>query len=169
MTLEEAKKFMFSYVQEASRQLRGDYFFENALVKDSSCPNGTLNNCSAFTQWFLNRYTTLGPSGANIWQGSSAVSNYVSAGQLTYGGKTPRLYAVVSMGPETGTADGWPNHTAIVLGINEQSNEIILGEAGCSASFLPNAYVYSLSDYTNSPSPYGPTYAYTDSVLKGLN
>ncbi|MDO4528053.1 MAG: glucosaminidase domain-containing protein [bacterium] len=168
MTLAEAQKFMQSYVAEAAKQLRGDYSFEGAFVSDSGCPNGTLNNCSAFTQWFLNRYTTLGPSSANIWQGSSAVTNYVSSGQLIYGGKTPKPYAVVSMGPYTGTADGWPNHTSIVLGIDTAKDEIIIGEAGCSASFTPGAYVHSLSEYTNSSSAYGPTYAYTDKVLKSI-
>lgn len=175
MTLEEAQEFMTAYANEASEPWRrGNLYFDGAYIQDSGCPNGTLNNCSAFTQWFLNRYTTVGPEGAVIHQGSQAVARYLSEiPGLTDGGKTPRVYAIVSMGPYSGAADGWSNHTGIVLGIDEAKNQIIIGEASCGAtgggrSFAPGAHVYNLSDYTENSSPYGPTYAYTDNILKGI-
>ena len=173
MTLSEAEAFMETYASESDKFATGNLSFSGATVLDAGCPSGTLNNCSAFTQWFLNKYTSLGPSGANLVQGSQAVQQYTATGQLTYGGKTPKPYAVVSMGPYSGTADGWPNHTAIVLGIDSSSDQIIIGEASCGSGnggryYRPQAKVYSLTEYTNSSSEYGPTYAYTDSVLKGL-
>lgn len=172
MTLEEAEAFMEAYAEESDKFKTGDYYFQDALVTDAGCPSGTLNNCSAFTQWFLNKYTEFGPSGATRWQGSIAVSNYLNDNsKLENGGKVPKVYAIMSQGPLTGSSGGWGNHTAIVLGINTDSDEIIFGEASCGMSkgersYRPRAHAYSLSQYTNSPDTYGPTYAYTDNILK---
>ena len=174
MTLEQAQSFMEAYARESDKFATGTQIFDGATINDAGCPSGTLNNCSAFTQWFMNRYTTIGPSGAGLRQGSRAVSEYLSSfPSLIDGGKTPKAYAVVSTGPFSGSADGWYNHTGIVLGINKESDQIIIGEASCGSSrggrsFRPRATAYSLSQYTNSASQYGPTYAYTDNVLKGL-
>ncbi len=177
MTLAEAEKFMSGYRNEADKMAKGNLRYDGAFIHDSGCPSGTMNNCSAFVQWFLNRYTTLGGESQNkvpISQGSRAVSNYLSKfSSLTDGGKTPRVYAIVSMGPKTGKADGWSNHTGIVLGIDEANNRIIIGEASCGMSngkrnYAPRAKAYSLKQYTNNSSSYGPTYAYTDNVLKGF-
>lgn len=173
MSKEDADAFMAGYSAESDKMATGDFMYDGALVTDAGCPSGTMNNCSAFTQWFLNRYTTMGPSGATRWQGSLAVKNYLADNsELIDGGKVPKVYAIVSMGPGTGSADGWPNHTGIVLGINEEADEIIIGEASCGSSngkriYPPHAEIYSLSQYTNSTSQYGPTYAYTDNILKG--
>ena len=174
MTLEEAEAFMAAYRERAmTRGDWGDVYFQDALISvpsDGACVNGTMNNCSAFTQWFLNKYTTLGPNGVGLRQGSQAVSQYLSEySGLIDGGKVPRVYAVMSEGPFSGTSgDGWYNHTAIVLGIDEANDQIIFGEASCGGYYYPQAKAYSLSEYTNSSSSYGPTYAYTDNVLKGL-
>ena len=172
MTLEEAKEFMRPYAEEAKKYGKnsGNVKFEGALVHDSGCIGGPLNNCSAFTQWFLNRYTTLGDSGdAGIYQGSQAVKKYLARhSELIDGGKVPRVYAIMSQGPYTGSQDGWSNHTTIVLGIDEANNTMIIGEADCSNSFAPRARQVDLKKYTNNPSNYGPTYAYTDNVLKGF-
>lgn len=170
MTLEQATQFMKAYHDEALKFARGTQRFLGALVTDSGCSKGTLNNCSAFTQWFLNKYTTLGPDGVVIRQGSQAVKKYLATyPQLVDGGKVPRPYAVMSRGPYTGvSSDGWGNHTGIVLGIDLENDSIIIGEASCGFSFAPGANRYKLSKYTNNSSPYGPTYAYTDNVLVGL-
>ena len=175
MTLQEAQNFMEAYAAESDKMRTGTQVFDGATIYDVGCPSGTLNNCSAFTQWFLNRYTTLGPSGAGLYQGSQTVSSLLGlSSSIINGGKTPKAYAVMSMGPYTGTStDGWYNHTGIVLGINKENDQIIIGEASCGASkgrrsFRPRAAAYSLSQYTGSSSQYGPTYAYTDNILKGL-
>lgn len=185
MTLEEAEAFMQAYVDEAALKKHGTYNFNGATVTDSGSTQGTLNNCSAFTQWFLNKYTTAGPSGAILTQGSQAVSAYLGtntnsdyAGRkiegLEDGGKVPRVYAVMSMGPLSGKADGYANHTGIVLGIDESRGKIIIGEASyntygmSNGLFWPGAHEYDLSRYMNASSQYAPTYAYTDKILKGL-
>ena len=174
MTVSQAQSFMEAYARESDKMQHGTVTFQGVSIEDVGCPSGSLNNCSAFTKWFLNRYTTLGPGGVALIQGSQAVKqNLASHPQLKNGGKIPRLYAIMSSGPMSGSAGGWANHTGIVLGIDESTDQIIIGEASCGSgngrrSYRPRAQVYKLSDYTNSSSPYGPTYAYTDSVLKGL-
>ena len=173
MTLAEAQAFMEAYRIESDKFEKNDVMFDGALVTYIGCPDGALNNCSAFTQWFLNRYTSFGPSGAILHQGSSAVSSYLRENpNLINGGKVPKAYAIMSQGPSTGSADGWTNHTGIVLGIDVENDLIIIGEASCGMSngkrvYAPRAMAYSLSKYTNNSSQFGPTYAYTDNILKG--
>ena len=179
MTLAEAQSFMAAYAAEANKMARGDFMFDGALVTDASCPSGTMNNCSAFTMWFLNKYTNFGPRGAIRHMGANAVKKYLASNSgLINGRKVPKAYAIMSYGrdPNAGQgscADGWCNHTGIVLGIDVAKNQIIIGEASCGLSngrrnYAPRAQVYSLSLYTNNSSAYGPTYAYTDNILKGI-
>ncbi|MDR2063559.1 MAG: phage tail-type lysozyme domain-containing protein [Candidatus Nomurabacteria bacterium] len=127
----------------------------------TSCTND-LSNCVAFTQYFINRYTTQHVTG--LPNGKHVVSRLLDLGFVS-GGTTPRPYAIFSK--QTGSticSDGLPcGHTGVVLGI--EGDKIIIGEAGCSASFdWIGAHVYNLSDYTNGSY----TYVYTDNILKGL-
>ena len=179
MTLEEAIEFMKAYREEASKKRSGNMYFLGALVEDVGSSQGTLNNCSAFTQWFVNKYTTIGPDKAPLRQGSCVVSrisplcnsSYDQFTGLEYGGKVPRVYAIMSRGSYDGNnSDGWGNHTGIVLGIDVENDKIIIGEASWNQfdSKFPGANEYSLSEYTNATSQYGPRYLYTDNVLKGM-
>ena len=171
-SLEAAREFMKPYREEAKKKSRkNNIYFQGAKVMygGSPCSQGTLNNCSAFSEWFVNRYTTAGPDQPVI-QGSQFVK-YLLDQNLGFkdGEKVPRAYAVVSMGPQTGSADGWFNHTGIVLGIDKERNKIIIGEASCGNGFTdryPNANEYDLDKYTNGSSQYAPKYAYTDDILK---
>lgn len=129
----------------------------------AGCIDGTYNNCSAFTAWYINNYTS-GTKVSNI-QGSEFVKRLLNnyPNEYTNGGKIPAVGAIMSHGPYSGSADGWANHTGVVLGIDTANDKIIIGEASCSLGYndnWPRAYTYSLSKYTNNPSPYGPTYAY---------
>ena len=137
----------------------------------AGCKHGTYNNCSAFSAWYINNYTD-GTKVAN-YQGSEFVKRLLNhhPDEYTDGGKIPAIGAIVSMGPYSGTSsDGWANHTGVVLGIDVEKDQIIIGEASCSNGFnnnWPRAHAYSLSKYTNNPSQYGPTYAYPKS-FKGF-
>ena len=178
MNLTEARSFMAAYRQEASKKSTAQVvMFDGAQVGVSGfsagCKDGTLNNCSAFSQWFVNRYTTAGT--VSIFQGSTTVARLLALNKgFVSGGHTPKVYAVMSMGPQSGSAasDWTYNHTGIVLGIDEANDRIIIGEAACSGfrDIFPNANAYSLSKYTNTGSSSStlPTYAYTDGILKGL-
>ena len=169
-TLEEAQEFMKAYREEARKRKKGSYSFSGAFVYDGGCNDGTLNNCSAFSEWFVNKYTTAGPN-ISAYQGADTVKNLLSLNKgFENGGKVPHAYAVFSSGPFEGQADGWWNHTGVVLGVNQEKNQMIIGDASCHNGFTdryPGAAVVDLDKWTNSSSKYGPTYAYTDNILKG--
>lgn len=169
-TIEEAKNFMSAYIAEASKKLTGSYEFDGGYIVDAGCKHGTLNNCSAFSEWFASKYlgvnTRSRPHNGCYFQGSQFVNTLTSCYNLNYGGKTPVVYSVFSHGPYTGSADGWANHTGVVLGIDVEHDLIITGEASCTNGYIegvwPGVKTYSLSKWTNNPSRYGPTYAYKE-------
>ncbi len=154
MTLEEAKAWMESYANEASKKKRGSYSFDGALVSDAGCFGGTLNNCVAFSQWFLNKYTSIGPDWGNTTNGEFMVQKLGSTKGLKTGSE-PRPYAVFS----TGTY----NHTGVVLGVT--SDSVIVGEAGCNVGFVkgewPGVREWSLEEAKSKKM----TYAYTDDII----
>lgn len=169
MTYDQAVKFMQPYVNEASKQKFGDYgdgypngsIIGPGLVSDAGCKGGTLNNCVAFSQWFVNNYTSLDP-GIGTNDGVGYVSTLIGGG-LTDGGTTPRAYAVFSKaGPSAA------GHTGVILGINKEKNEIYVGEAGCGIGFSseygwPGVHIESLEEYSSGAY----RYAYTDEKLLG--
>lgn len=180
MNLEEAQAFMEHYAKEADKMTKiSPIKFDGAKIDGhKDCATGTLNNCSGFVQWFLNRYTSLGPDKAILKQGSQAATYYINNyNSIIDGGGVPKIYAIMSEGPFEGhtTINGvkYNNHTAIVLGINIEKNQVILGEAGCVSSvekyYRPKAKVVNLNHYLNINSPYGPKYAYLDNILKTGN
>lgn len=168
MTLSEAQQFMARYIEEAKKKRFGDFVWDNTSFTDQGCANGSLNNCSAFTTWFVNNYTSA--NGVQLHQGSGFVSYLTTnlSNSFTNNGKVPAVYSILSQGPRSGSADGWSNHTAIVLGIDASRNKMIIGEATChefSDGWLPRAREVDLDKYTNSSSPYGPTYAVPKTLI----
>ncbi len=193
MTVEQAKQFMAFYISAAAPNpdisdsslfknctigkggfIQGSCTLAGAMVSDAGCTDGTLNNCSAFSQWFVNKYW-----GANIpgrvgdcrLQGS-LLTDTLSRCYGYSGGKNnriPSLYAVFSTGPETGSDGKWYNHTGVVLGIDKEHDILITGEASCHNGFVkdvwPGVKTRSLSEWTNSPDKYGPTYAYKEGFM----
>ncbi|MBQ6486416.1 glucosaminidase domain-containing protein [Candidatus Saccharibacteria bacterium] len=161
MNLQQAQEFMQPYINRAKLREKGTVNFDGATVNQPSggAPkDGTLNNCSAFSQWFSNRYTSAATVG--LYQGSATVSRLLSLGRgYVNGGHTPKVYAIFS--------NNSPNHTGVVLGIDKERNKIIIGEASYHNGLngYPRAKEYDLSKYTNNPHI---TYAYTDNIIKGL-
>lgn len=153
------------------RKLASNFIFSNVdNLSHVGCVNGVYNNCSAFSAWYINNYTN--GSTVTNYQGSEFVSRLLNnfPGEYTDGGKVPAVGAIMSSGPYSGSAEGWANHTGVVLGIDEANDQIIIGEASCSNGYnsnWPGAHTYSLSKYTNNSSQYGPTYAYPKS-FKGF-
>ena len=180
MTLTEAEAFMKTYADEASKGTTGTVELEGVSVTDSGCTGssgngvgGALNNCSAFSAWFVNRYTSV--NDFPVTQGSQTVDKLVSDYGFNNLGNKPELYSIVSMGPMSGSANGWSNHTSVVLGIDEANDKIIVGEASCSVGYFkdsggwqwPGAHEYSLSKYS-SGGTYAPVYASTKGYLKNV-
>lgn len=127
-------------------------------------------NCVTFSQYFLNKYTTLGlisPMG----NGGDVVSNLINNYGLADGGNIPRPYAIFSTrSPKWSSA--WCDkaetircgHTGVVLGIDESAGKIYIGQMayGSLKSWGLTRIEYDLSDYSNGDF----TYAYTDEFLK---
>ncbi|MBR3169552.1 glucosaminidase domain-containing protein [Candidatus Saccharibacteria bacterium] len=159
MTLAEAQSFMQPYITRARRKETGTIVFDGATVNQPSFgspPDGTLNNCSAFSQWFVNRYTS---ATVGLYQGSATARTLITSGKgFIDGGHTPKVYAVMSSQK--------PNHTGVVLGIDTATDTIIIGEASYHNGIngYPRAKAYSLNKYSSS----NYTYAYTDNILRGL-
>lgn len=125
------------------------------------CSGGFLANCVAFSQYFVNRYTTkyLPPN-----NGIAIVKDMIALG-FKDGGTIPKTYAVFSA-PTNHPA----GHTGVVLGIDTARNKIYIGQVGCGKDityFDDQAHIeYDLDKFTNDKYQY----AYTDGFLKdGFN
>jgi len=159
MTLAEAQRFMQPYISRANLRETGTVVFDGATVNQPSSgppPDGTLNNCSAFSQWFVNRYTSVN---VGLYQGSATARTLITSGKgFVNGGHTPKVYAIMSSQS--------PNHTGVVLGIDTATDTIIIGEASYhnGTNGYPRAKAYSLKKYTSA----NYTYAYTDNILRGI-
>ena len=165
MTKEEAEEFIKPYYNEAIKRKTGAYgenttngiVIGNGIVGDAGCANGTLNNCVAFSQWFVNNYTDYGP-GAGTDNGVGYAGTLIRSYGLEDGGTTPRAYAIFSTG--FGTQYG---HTGVVLGVDEERGVMYTGEAHCGVEYgFPEVNEISLSTATSGAY----RYAYTDGKLK---
>ena len=160
MTYEQAEAFISNYRKEAAKEKRGNYgrgysngsILGDGWIADAGCSHGTLNNCVAFSQWFINNYTTMDP-GIGTTDGWGYTEKLIGNG-LTDGGKVPKAYAIFSTTSF--------NHTGVVLGVNTEKNEVYIGEASCSYAYPPSVHIKDLSVLTNGDYKY----AYTDGKLK---
>lgn len=161
MSMAEATAFMEEYrsLQPADykTQWAGKKVVTPYNVHVTGCVGGPLANCSAFTYYFINRYTTRAGLGAA--DGKAYVGHLISYG-FTKGGNIPRLYSVFSR--QSG-GDGH-GHTGIVLGIDEENGTMIVGEAGCGEPLSwAQAREKPLSEWKDGTNY---SYAYTDDFLK---
>lgn len=165
MTLAEAKEFMKAYKNAAMGKyykVQHDITFQGAAIHNAHCPYGVMNNCVAFSQWFINKYTTIGPNWNNTTNGVGMVDRLSSTKGLKKGkADSPRPYAIFS------TSQGsYAGHTGVVLGVDENAKKIVIGEASCSESaghlyYEPQAREVTF-DYVKKS---GWSFAYTDDVL----
>lgn len=162
-TVEEATAFMQSYIDAASPRgkyynKRGDITFgaKNGKIHDAGCPHGVLHNCVAFSQWFVNNYTTVGPNWNNTTNGRDLVGALEKKGLKR--GNEPRPYAIFSKNGPSGAG-----HTGVILGVDSAKKKVIIGDAACNESsgefYKPRAYERFFSEIK------GWWYAYTDDVI----
>lgn len=124
-------------------------------INGTNCSGGSLANCVAFSQYFINRYTS--KKYVNTSDGRGVVKDLIALG-LTDGSHTPKAYAIFSRN------SGSYGHTGVVLGVDTANNKIIIGEAACGNTLdWTDARERSLSEFSSDDY----TYAYTDNVLKG--
>ena len=163
MTLAEAKKFVKAYHDAAMGKYykkRGDVRFQGAQIHDAGCPFGPMNNCVAFSQWFINKYTKAGPNWNHTVNGVGMVDKVVSELHFKHGTE-PRPYAIFSKaGPSSA------GHTGVILGVNKNSQKVVVGEASCSSGRSQLYYEPQAAEYSFSAIK-GWEYAYTSGKLKG--
>ncbi|MBQ3453036.1 hypothetical protein IJG28_02475 [Candidatus Saccharibacteria bacterium] len=162
MTLAEAKEWIKQYHDAAMGvyyKKRGNISFLGADIYDAGCPFGVMNNCVALSQWFINKYTTIGPNWNNTTNGVGLVDKLVNSKGLEKG-KNPRPYAIFSNGEWSSAG-----HTGVVLGVDTDAKKIVVAEASCSSggtlNYPPRVTEYTFERVKNW------SYAYTDNVLKG--
>ena len=137
-------------------------------IQKTDCTGGPLSNCVAFSQYFINRYTTYSGQSYGIGglpNGSKVVSRLISYG-FQDGGTIPRVYAIFSIASgamECPRGSGIKcGHTGVILGIDEEAGIVYTGEASCSNTRdWTGVKTHSLESMTNA----GYTYAYTDNIL----
>ncbi len=167
MTKEQAEAFIKEYVDEAMKQKTGNYgrgqsndiaAIGKGFINDASCPYGTLNNCVAMSQWFVNNYTTVDYRGTD--NGVNYASYLISLGGFIDGGNTPKAYSIFSKpGPSAA------GHTGVVLGVDTEKGEVYTAEAHCHLNLPfapPQVKVYSIDEMSSGLY----NFAYTDNVLK---
>ena len=162
LTLAEAQTFVKKYHDAAMgtyyKKHPGNKEILSGLIHDTNCPFGIMNNCVAFSQWFINAYTTAGP-----WQNTTngvGVARKVASDLGLDTGTEPRPYAIFShAGPSSA------GHTGVILGVDEKKKKVVIGEASCSFGrnamyYAPHAVEKSFSEISTW------NYAYTDKVIK---
>ena len=161
MTLAEAKEWIKPYHDEAMGRrykYRGDVMFQGAHIHDAGCPFGVMNNCVALSQWFVNKYTTIGPNWNNTTDGVGLVKRLTSSKGFKYGTE-PRPYAIFS-NSEWSSA----GHTGVIMGVDQENKKVVVAEASCSSGgtlyYAPSVSEYSFDRIKNWE------YAYTDDKLK---
>jgi hypothetical protein len=115
---------------------------------DEGC--GIITNCSEFSLYFVNRFTTIHLNGVNNG-GVVVSSNLIPAGFID-GGHTPKAYAVFSR------TTGKYGHTGVVVGFD--GDTVITVEAGCP-DWPAHADTHSMAEMTSGDYDY----AYTDQFI----
>lgn len=153
MTLEQAKAFMEIYKNLAIQYRNAGSATVDGIFYKTFCTDGPFANCSAFSRWFVAKYTDAGDTTQT--NGGVYASSLASRGFQT--GSVPRPYAIFS---SSGTTSA--GHTGVILGVNEEKGTVIIGEANCGLGIngirAREVNISSLNGYT---------YAYTDGRLSG--
>jgi len=139
-------------------------------VFSCGCTGGCMVNCVSFSIYFVNRFTNswiTGATGNGRDVASTLINDPICGGAscgLTDGGHTPAVYAIFSRTTGPSMCGNAPcGHTGVVLGIDADNDQIIIGEAGCGDPGFTGAHTYRLSDWSTTDYQY----AYTDTILKG--
>lgn len=130
LTYEQAKKFVMNYgankngssLAAVTDGLWGLGEYGNGRGWNG-CAGGGFSNCTAFSAFFLNKFTQTYVGGAT-GDGGEVVDNLAAKGVPT--GTEPRAWAVFSW-----AAAGKSGHTGVVLGY--ENGEWIVGQASCGS------------------------------------
>ena len=165
MNIEEAYTFMMSYKMAVRGVSNADLITLYGMT-NNSCSGGIAYNCVSFTRYFINMYTNnyiTNHITVGLGNGADIVSSLISGDyEFTYGGNIPKVYAIFSTASgSTMCGEKACGHTGVVLGINTNTDTIIIGEAACGLGEAGiQAKSESLSKYMSSSYHY----AYPNSV-----
>lgn len=169
MTLQEAQAFMQAY-KDAVRGVSNADLKTLYGMTDNSCTGGVAYNCVSFSRFFINMYTNdyiANHITVGLGNGADIVGALLGGGYaFTDGGNTPQVYAVFSTSSgSTMCGDRACGHTGVVLGINTETDTIIIGEASCGSgeagiqareaslsTFMSSSYRYAYPNSLNFPS-----------------
>lgn len=157
MTKAQAEAFMLVYSSDPNnRQYIGS--------SSCGCKGGCLRNCTSFSTYFINKYTTIAgftgsPRGGN---GNQIVPNIIARNPNIQHGTVPRPYAIFSNPAYSAYGPSSAGHTGVILGVDTANNTAIIGEASCSRASI-SVRTYPLSQITDNSSW---LYAYSDGYLK---
>lgn len=153
MTLAQAEDFMSGYRTNASYKKKGEYGdgYANGTVlgagwiHDAGCSDGTLNNCVALSQWFINNYTTAGPKIGSTNGEAYAAFLYHGVSGFSDGGSIPKAYSIGS------TVLASDRHTFVVLGVDTARGKIVIAEASCHNGYgtFPLAHEVDAAKYSS--------------------
>ena len=167
MDEKQAKEFMQVYKDISPREVSENSDLNTKWgITSTDCKDSDMENCVSFTKYFINRYTNLDTVITAVGNGADVVEMILSFDiGFIDGGTVPKAYAIFStssgslIDPDTGRPYG---HTGVILGIDEEKDIIIVGEAACSAGEAGTGVgVYALSEWVNT----NYTYAYTDNII----
>lgn len=153
MTLDQATEFMEAYKARIKGMSNSELIALFGMTSNT-CSGGIGYNCVSFSKYFINTYTNYSSSmiRGSIGDGKDVVQKLTSGGYNFTFGTSPRVYAIFSdSGLHTSSSYG---HTGVVLGINTEANEVIVGEAGCGsgeAGVRATNTKYKLDEMINSP------------------
>ncbi|MDR1033473.1 MAG: hypothetical protein LBL41_01715 [Bifidobacteriaceae bacterium] len=141
MTSKQAQTFVDDYwnnEEDSLKYIGGAY---------TTSPGGKLSNCVGFTNYFINKYTTLtgfeANSGLSSGHGNQIADNIVARNSNVKLSNTPSLYSVFSYEyKEYG-------HTGVVLAINETEGYATVGQATYYPPYGVSTENIPLSTLTN--------------------
>lgn len=157
MTKEQAEAFMSVY---SSNPVNKEFIGSSSC----SCRGGCLKNCTSFSSYFINKYTSIigfdgSLAGGN---GNQIVPNIIARNPSIQHGTVPRVYAIFSNPAYSKYGPTSAGHTGVVLGIDTENNLAIIGEASCNNASI-SVRTQSLDTMTNNEDW---IYAYSDGLLK---
>lgn len=158
MTKAQAEAFMLVYSSDpGNRQYIGS--------SSGECKGGWLKNCTSFSSYFINKYTTIAGFDGSVrgGNGNQIVPNIIARNPGIQYGSVPRPYAIFSnpaYSPYGLTSAG---HTGVILGVDTTNNIAVIGQASCSQSSI-TVRTFPLDQISNNSADW--IYAYSDGYLK---
>lgn len=146
----------FKDVSEADRVIMAPYreLYNHSELWGEYNLAGGPDNCVSFSKYFLTKYTTIDYHGEAFGDGGAFARGFYNGfhgnyPELTISDK-PSAYSIASCGDESYSGGNY-SHTFVVLGVDESSDKMIVGEAGYGSGIgFTTAKEFSLTNPSDS-------------------